>query len=151
MTGKETLTDLAEGAKPIATPLMPMPARLDPKKVINVDRTKVAKPAKKDQEIMGSGNQMYDAAFEAIPNTIERLRQQSLFLIKKGEEMRIEEKLKQEESEEQNKPKEKTQEELKREAITFQTSKPINNINNIIDDDDGIDFGPEDDDDDFEF
>ena len=86
-TEKVSLSTLAEGAIPTATPEMPtrLP-KLDPKTVKDVNVSEVVQPKKSNQVQTEMGNPMIDSALQGLDDAIERTRQESLEIVKKGEE-----------------------------------------------------------------
>ena len=101
-TEKVSLSTLAEGAIPTATPEMPtrLP-KLDPKTVKDVNVSEVVQPKKSNQVQTEMGNPMIDSALQGLDDAIERTRQESLEIVKKGEEKRIEKLIDEDDSEEQ--------------------------------------------------
>lgn len=90
-----SLSALSEGAIPTASaPSMPnkLP-KLDPKSVKEADRHEVALPKASERIQEEMGNPMIDSAFASLDGAIERTREESLEILKKGEEQRIEESL----------------------------------------------------------
>lgn len=88
-----TLNELSEGAVPVVNNPTYSPYKLDASKVVEADIKQIAKPRKSEESIngKGTGNPMIDSAIQNIDSTIERLRQDSINAIEKGEEMRAEE------------------------------------------------------------
>jgi len=86
-----SLSDLANGAVPTATPVG-MPTRLDPSKVSDVNMSEVALPSKADDPVAAysTGNPILDKALGSLDGTTERLASESEKLIKDGEEERLE-------------------------------------------------------------
>ena len=95
MSKDVSLSDLANGAAPTATPVGMPPTTLDPNKVADVDISKVAQPGKADEEIAKytTGNPILDSAFKGLDATTERLANESAALVDQGREERLEEAL----------------------------------------------------------
>lgn len=84
-----SLSDLANGAVPTATPVgMPVKPRLNAEtaREVNINEVSIAK---KEEQIVGTGNPMLDKAFEGLDTTIGRLQHESAELYEKGAEQRI--------------------------------------------------------------
>jgi|GEM_PF-1761278 len=92
MSENVTLSELANGAIPTATPVgMPVKPKLDTKNVKEANLAEAVLPGDDGSvEGMGTGNPMLDAAFEGLDSTIDRLAAESTELIEKGNEERIE-------------------------------------------------------------
>lgn len=90
-TEKISLSTLAEGAIPTASPEMPTKLpKLDPKTVKDVNVSEVVQPKKINQVQVEMGNPMIDSALQGLDAAIERTRQDSLKIVEEGEEERIE-------------------------------------------------------------
>lgn len=89
-----SLSALSEGAIPTATPSVSMmPNRLpklDPTKVIEADPNVVVLPAGKDVPQLELGSPLIDDALKNLDGAIERTRQESLEILNKAKEQRIE-------------------------------------------------------------
>jgi hypothetical protein len=92
MSENVTLSELANGAIPTATPVgMPVKPKLNTKNVKEANLAEAVLPGDNGSvEGKGTGNPMLDAAFEGLDSTINRLATESTELIKKGNEERIE-------------------------------------------------------------
>lgn len=92
MSENVTLSELANGAVPTATPVgMPVKPKLDTNNVKEVNIAEVVLPGDNGSMVgKGTGNPMLDAAFEGLDTTIDRLANESTELIEKGNEERIE-------------------------------------------------------------
>ena len=102
-TEKVSLSTLAEGAIPTATPEMPTKLpKLDPKTVKDVNVSEVVQPKKSNQVQTEMGNPMIDSALQGLDDAIERTRQESLEIVEKGEEERIEKLIDEDETVEAN-------------------------------------------------
>ena len=102
-TEKVSLSTLAEGAIPTATPEMPTKLpKLDPKTVKDVNVSEVVQPKKSNQVQTEMGNPMIDSALQGLDDAIERTRQESLEIVEKGEEERIEKLIDEDETVETN-------------------------------------------------
>ena len=102
-TEKVSLSTLAEGAIPTATPEMPTKLpKLDPKTVKDVNVSEVVQPKKSNQVQTEMGNPMIDSALQGLDDAIERTRQESLDIVEKGEEERIEKLIDEDETVETN-------------------------------------------------
>ena len=90
-TEKISLSTLAEGAIPTASPEMPTKLpKLDPKTIKDVNVSEVVQPKKINQVQVEMGNPMIDSALQGLDAAIERTRQDSLKIVEEGEEERIE-------------------------------------------------------------
>ena len=78
--------ELPPGARPISAPL----PKLKVNDVKPVDVSKVVRPKDADIPQEGLGQPLVDKAFKSLDEATERLRQESLEVIKKGEEERAE-------------------------------------------------------------
>ena len=86
-----TLSDLSNGAAPVATPVgMPPKHKLDTKNVKEANLSEAVLPGKDQMPTDGTGNPMLDQAFLGLDSTIDRLANESQALIDKGNEERIE-------------------------------------------------------------
>jgi hypothetical protein len=86
-----TLSDLSNGATPVATPVgMPPKHKLDTKNVKEANLSEAVLPGKDQMPTEGTGNPMLDQAFLGLDSTIGRLANESQALIDKGNEERIE-------------------------------------------------------------
>ena len=86
-----TLSDLSNGATPVATPVgMPPKHKLDTKNVKEANLSEAVLPGKDQMPTEGTGNPMLDQAFLGLDSTIDRLANESQALIDKGNEERIE-------------------------------------------------------------
>ena len=102
-TEKVSLSTLAEGAIPTATPEMPAKLpKLDPKTVKDVNVSEVVQPKKSNQVQTEMGNPMIDSALQGLDDAIERTRQESLEIVEKVEEERIEKLIDEDETVETN-------------------------------------------------
>ena len=102
-TEKVSLSTLAEGAIPTAAPEMPTKLpKLDPKTVKDVNVSEVVQPKKSNQVQTEMGNPMIDSALQGLDDAIERTRQESLEIVEKGEEERIEKLIDEDETVETN-------------------------------------------------
>ena len=102
-TEKVSLSTLAEGAIPTATPEMPTKLpKFDPKTVKDVNVSEVVQPKKSNQVQTEMGNPMIDSALQGLDDAIERTRQESLDIVEKGEEERIEKLIDEDETVETN-------------------------------------------------
>ena len=102
-TEKVSLSTLAEGAIPTAAPEMPTKLpKLDPKTVKDVNVSEVVQPKKSNQVQTEMGNPMIDSALQGLDDAIERTRQESLDIVEKGEEERIEKLIDEDETVETN-------------------------------------------------
>ena len=102
-TEKVSLSTLAEGAILTATPEMPTKLpKLDPKTVKDVNVSEVVQPKKSNQVQTEMGNPMIDSALQGLDDAIERTRQESLDIVEKGEEERIEKLIDEDETVEAN-------------------------------------------------
>ena len=92
MSENVTLSELANGAVPTATPVgMPVKPKLNTKNVKEANLAEAVLPGDDGSvEGKGTGNPMLDAAFEGLDSTIDRLAAESTELIEKGNEERIE-------------------------------------------------------------
>ena len=92
MSENVTLSELANGAVPTATPVgMPAKPKLNTKNVKEANLAEVVLPGDDGSVVgKGTGNPMLDAAFEGLDSTIDRLATESTELIEKGNEERIE-------------------------------------------------------------
>jgi hypothetical protein len=89
MSENVTLSDLSNGATPVATPVgMPVKPKLDASKVKDVNINEVAIP-NEEKPVEGTGNPMLDKAFLGLDSTIDRLAQESMEIIEQGNEKRI--------------------------------------------------------------
>ncbi len=132
---KITLDDLSNGAKHTAAIPPPLP-RLDSRTVRDVNIAEVAQKAPEPmQEDMVPG--VIKSTISKIPATIERLNNESLAIVQKGEEERIEQMLDSDDDVEMPTNSSSTP--------TVQT--PTNIARQSFDDDDGIDFDDDDTDD----
>ena len=148
---KVSLTDLAEGAKQTASMPTRFPTRFKANQVREVaDYHEVVQPKASEKPVEGVGMKVIDDTIKAIPETIERLRQESLALIEKGQEERIEAELDSDNvdagsgfisEEEIEKNQKAIQQKTNRREEYFPEEKK----------DDDVDFGEEDDDDDVDF
>lgn len=91
---KVTLSSLSEGAIPTATPQNQnnIPTKLpkfNSNEVREVDRRVVSQPSERERPVEDTGNPMIDQAFKSVDPTIERLRQESIEEIEKGEQERL--------------------------------------------------------------
>jgi hypothetical protein len=139
---KITLDDLSNGAKHTAAIPPPLP-RFDAKTVRDVNIAEVAQKAPEPEQVdMVPG--VIKNAINQIPATIQRLNNESLAIVQKGKEERIEQML-------------DSDEDLNEVEMPTNSSKPVQSQSNIIrqsfDDDDGIDFDDDikDDDDEVDF
>lgn len=102
-TEKVSLSTLAEGAIPTAAPEMPTKLpKFDPKTVKDVNVSEVVQPKKSNQVQTEMGNPMIDSALQGLDDAIERTRQESLEIVEKGEEERIEKLIDEDETVETN-------------------------------------------------
>lgn len=86
-----TLSDLANGAIPTATPVgMPTKPKLNTENVKEVNVNEVVLPSEQ-KPIEGTGNPMLDKAFLGLDSTIDRIQSETDSLYEKGQENRIEE------------------------------------------------------------
>ena len=85
-----TLSDLANGAIPTASPVGMPTKKLDKSNIHDVNLNDVALPSEKGKPVEGTGNPMLDAAFLGIDETIDRLSNESTEIYQKGEMERIE-------------------------------------------------------------
>ena len=92
MSENVTLSELANGAVPTATPVgMPVKPKLNTKNVKEANLAEAVLPGDDGSVVgKGTGNPMLDAAFEGLDSTINRLATESTELIEKGNEERIE-------------------------------------------------------------
>ena len=92
MSENVTLSDLSNGAVPTASPVgMPAKPKLNTKNVREANISEVVLPGDNGSvEGKGTGNPMLDAAFENLDATTNRLAEESMALINKGNEERIE-------------------------------------------------------------
>lgn len=92
MSENVTLSELANGAVPTATPVgMPAKPKLNTKNVKEANLAEAVLPGDDGSvEGKGTGNPMLDAAFEGLDSTIDRLAAESTEIIEKGNEERIE-------------------------------------------------------------
>lgn len=101
-----SLSDLAEGAIPTATaPDNNIPTKLpklDTKTAKEVDVREVALPKKSEKIQTEMGNPMIDAAFNGLDEAIERTRSESMEIVKKAEDERIEKLIDEDEDSETN-------------------------------------------------
>ena len=89
MSENVTLSDLSNGATPVAAPVgMPVKPKLDASKVKDVNINEVAIP-NEEKPVEGTGNPMLDKAFLGLDSTIDRLAQESMEIIEQGNEKRI--------------------------------------------------------------
>lgn len=89
MSENVTLSDLSNGATPVAAPVgMPVKPKLDVSKVKDVNINEVAIP-NEEKPVEGTGNPMLDKAFLGLDSTIDRLAQESMEIIEQGNEKRI--------------------------------------------------------------
>lgn len=88
MSENVTLSELANGAVPTATPVgMPVKPKLNTKNVKEANLAEAVLPGDNGSvEGKGTGNPMLDAAFEGLDSTIDRLAAESTELIEKGNE-----------------------------------------------------------------
>lgn len=126
---KITLDDLSNGAKHTAAIPPPLP-RFDAKTVRDVNIAEVAQKAPEPEQVdMVPG--VIKNAINQIPATIQRLNNESLAIVQKGKEERIEQML-------------DSDEDLNEVEMPTNSSKPVQSQSNTIrqsfDDDDGIDF-----------
>lgn len=126
---KITLDDLSNGAKHTAAIPPPLP-RFDAKTVRDVNIAEVAQKAPEPEQVdMVPG--VIKNAINQIPATIQRLNNESLAIVQKGKEERIEQML-------------DSDEDLNEVEMSTNSSKPVQSRSNTIrqsfDDDDGIDF-----------
>jgi len=126
---KITLDDLSNGAKHTAAIPPPLP-RFDAKTVRDVNIAEVAQKAPEPEQVdMVPG--VIKNAINQIPATIQRLNNESLAIVQKGKEERIEQML-------------DSDEDLNEVEMPTNSSKPVQSRSNTIrqsfDDDDGIDF-----------
>ena len=87
-----SLSDLSNGAKPVAAPSgMPVKHKLDTKNVREANLAEAVLPSKADMPTEGTGNPMLDQALnpEVLDATINRLANESMELIEKGNEERL--------------------------------------------------------------
>lgn len=137
---KVTLSDLSNGAKHVAAIPAPLP-RLSAKTVREANIAEVAQKAPEMQQtdvVPG----VIKSAIEKIPETIQRLNNESLAIVKKGQEERIERML---DSDDDNEPGE-----VSNEVSAFFEEKSKKYARQDFDDD-GVDFDDDDDDDGFDF
>ena len=139
---KITLDDLSNGAKHTAAIPPPLP-RFDAKTVRDVNISEVAQKAPEPEQVdMVPG--VIKSAINQIPATIQRLNNESLAIVQKGKEERIEQML-------------DSDDDTDEVEMPINSSKPVQSQSNIIrqsfDDDDGIDFDDDigDDDDEVDF
>lgn len=86
-----TLSDLANGAIPTATPVgMPTKPKLNTENVKEVNVNEVVLPSEQ-KPVEGTGNPMLDKAFLGLDSTIDRIQSETDSLYEKGQENRIEE------------------------------------------------------------
>lgn len=83
-----TLSDLANGAVPTATPVG-MPKKLDKSSIREANIAEAVLPSTANAPVEGTGNPMLDKAFEGLDDTIARLSDESTEIYQKGEEQRI--------------------------------------------------------------
>ena len=139
---KITLDDLSNGAKHTAAIPPPLP-RFDAKTVRDVNIAEVAQKAPEPEQVdMVPG--VIKNAINQIPATIQRLNNESLAIVQKGKEERIEQMLDSDDDSDEV-------------EMPTNSSKPVQSQSNTIrqsfDDDDGIDFDDDigDDDDEVDF
>lgn len=138
---KITLDDLSNGAKHTAAIPPPLP-RFDAKTVRDVNIAEVAQKAPEPEQVdMVPG--VIKNAINQIPATIQRLNNESLAIVQKGKEERIEQML-------------DSDDDTDEVEMPTNSSKPVQSQSNIIRqsfDDDGIDFDDDigDDDDEVDF
>lgn len=125
---KITLDDLSNGAKHTAAIPPPLP-RFDAKSVRDVNIAEVAQKAPEPEQVdMVPG--VIKNAINQIPATIQRLNNESLAIVQKGKEERIEQML-------------DSDDDLNEVEMPTNSSKPVQSQSNTIRqsfDDDGIDF-----------
>ena len=133
---KITLDDLSNGAKHTAAIPPPLP-RFDAKSVRDVNIAEVAQKAPEPEQVdMVPG--VIKSAISQIPATIERLNNESLAIVQKGKEERIEKML-------------DSDDDLDEVEMPTNSSRPVQQQSNTIRqsfDDDGIDFDDDIEDDD---
>lgn len=87
-----SLSDLSNGAKPVAAPSgMPVKHKLDTKNVREANLAEAVLPSKADMPVEGTGNPMLDQALnpEVLDAAVNRLANESMELIEKGNEERL--------------------------------------------------------------
>lgn len=91
MNENVTLSDLANGAIPTATPVgMPTRPKMDTSSVKEADLREVVQPSK-PKVVEGTGNPMLDQAFLGVEESINRIQNETNDIYQKGVEQRIEE------------------------------------------------------------